>query len=252
MSDSTTRFSDRVGDYTRYRPHYPKGILPYLEQETGFNPSSIVADIGSGTGISTELFLEHGNKVYAVEPNRQMRAKAEELLGTYAGLISIDGTAEETGLGKESVDLIVAGQAFHWFDQMKAKKEFVRISRPGGFAALIWNERLISSAFEIDYEALILHYGSDYKTINHKNISDEKIAGFFSPWPSSLRVFENEQIFDFDGLAGRLRSSSYMPNEGNPKYEAMVADLWKLFEKYNSGGRVRVGYETKLYPGRIR
>ncbi|MDR3714333.1 MAG: class I SAM-dependent methyltransferase [Puia sp.] len=251
MSNSTTRFSDRVGDYTKYRPHYPKRILPYLEQETGFNAASTIADIGSGTGISTEPFLENGNKVYAVEPNREMRAKAEELLGSYARFISIDGTAEETGLGKASVDLIVAGQAFHWFDRTKTKTEFERISGPGAYAALIWNERLISSAFEIDYEALILHYGSDYKTINHKNIQDEEIAAFFAPRPSTLRIFENEQLFDLEGLTGRLRSSSYIPNESDPAYKAMVRDLENLFGKYNSGGRIRIGYETKLYLGKI-
>src|SRR5580693_7525844 len=162
MSNSTTRFSDRVEDYVKYRPHYPEIILSYLRDLYTFGPSWVVADIGSGTGISTELFLRFGNKVFAVEPNREMRLKAEELLAGYPGFVSVDGTAEATGLAAASVDLIVAGQAFHWFDPVKTRTEFVRIGRPGAVvgaaaragavAALIWNERLILSDFEREYE----------------------------------------------------------------------------------------------------
>src|SRR5579863_1256797 len=116
MSNSTTRFSDRVEDYVKYRPHYPKKILSYLQDRYAFGPGWVVADIGSGTGISTELFLRFGNNVFAVEPNLEMRSKAEELLAAHPGFRSVEGTAEATGLPGSSIDLIVAGQAFHWFD----------------------------------------------------------------------------------------------------------------------------------------
>ena len=238
-------------DYVKYRPHYPAALLTWLQTETGFEPSRIVADIGSGTGISTELFLRNGNKVYAVEPNDAMRAKAEELLAGYPGFVSVNGTAEATGLPDASVDLIVAGQAFHWFDPVKARKEFMRIARPGASAALVWNERLVLTDFEKEYEDLILRYGGDYKTINHKNIADLEIGAFFHPEAFVLRIFDNEQIFDFEGLKGRLLSSSYIL-KGGPDYEAMIRDLENLFARHQTGGKVRVGYETKLYTGRIR
>jgi SAM-dependent methyltransferase len=248
MSNSTTRFSDRVEDYVKYRPHYPDVILSYLRDLYTFGPGWVVADIGSGTGISTELFLRFGNKVFAVEPNREMRLKAEELLAGYPGLVSVDGTAEATGLTDSSVDLIVAGQAFHWFDPVRTRTEFVRIARPGAVAALIWNERLILSDFEREYEELILEYAGDYKTINHKNITDKQIGDFFHPQSFLLRSFENEQRFDFDGLKGRLLSSSYIPKEG-PRYVAMLDALKALFDRHVAGGQVRVGYETKVYTG---
>jgi SAM-dependent methyltransferase len=252
MSDSTTRFSARVGDYVKYRPHYPPEVLSYLQQEIRLDSSWTVADIGSGTGISTALFLNGGHKVFGIEPNREMRTKAEELLMPYSSrFISLSGTAEETGLPADSIDLIVSGQAFHWFDREKAKKEFTRIARAGAYAVLIWNERLVESDFEKDYEALILRYGGDYKTINHKNITDLQIGEFFYPQPFMVRIFDNEQIFDLEGLTGRLVSSSYIPREGDLGYDAMVADLGSVFEKYNSGDRVRIGYETKLYLGAI-
>jgi SAM-dependent methyltransferase len=251
MSNSTTRFSDRVEDYVKYRPHYPAVVIGYLQDTYSFLPDWVVADIGSGTGISSELFLAAGNRVEAVEPNREMRMKAEELLSGYPGFVSIDGTAEATGLPDASVDLIVAGQAFHWFEPVATRREFVRIARPGAVVALIWNERLILSAFEQEYEALILEYAGDYKTINHKNITDDRIGMFFHPQTFVLTVFDNEQLFDFEGLTGRLLSSSYIPKDG-PVHDAMMKALVALFERHQSGGRVRVGYETKVYTGVIR
>jgi SAM-dependent methyltransferase len=248
MSNSTTRFSDRVEDYVKYRPHYPEVILSYLRDHYGFGPGWVVADIGSGTGISTELFLRFGNKVFAVEPNREMRLKAEELLAGYPDFVSVDGTAEATGLADSSVDLIVAGQAFHWFDPAGTRTEFVRIARRVAAAALIWNERLILSDFEQEYEELILEYAGDYKTINHKNITDKQIGDFFRPQTFQLRVFENEQRFDFDGLKGRLLSSSYIPKEG-ATYVVMLVALKALFDRHALDGQVRVGYETKVYTG---
>lgn len=278
IMDSTKRFSDRVEDYVKYRPGYPDAVVRTL----GLEPWMVVADIGSGTGISTEPFLRRGNKVYAVEPNADMRAKAEELLGRYPGFVSVDGTAEKTGLEDSSVDLIVAGQAFHWFDPVGTRAEWVRIARSAGGggsagarggvrgdgglgaggslgaggaqegarAALIWNERLMVMPFEVEYEELILKYAGDYKTINHKNITGEQVGKFFAPEEYVLYQFENGQDFDFEGLKGRLLSSSYIPKEG-ARYEEMMKELGKLFGKYAERGMVRVRYDTKMYVGRI-
>lgn len=248
MSDNTTRFSDRVEDYVKYRPHYPAAILAYLQQTYSFDASWDVADIGSGTGISTELFLGNGNRVFAVEPNAEMRGKAEELLGDDAHFVSIDGTAEATGLAAGSVRLIAAGQAFHWFDAVKSRGEFLRILQPGGVVVLVWNERLTQSPFEAAYDALIERHGKDYKTTNHRNFSDGKIGSFYYPRAFVVMGFPNEQRFDFEGLRGRLLSSSYMPKSG-PGLAPMIEDLRRLFDQYQQGGRVRVGYETKIYSG---
>jgi len=250
MSNSTTRFSDRVEDYVKYRPHYPAAVISYLREVYQFNSEWVVADIGSGTGISTRMFLRNdnwaGNRVYAVEPNLAMRTKAEELLRGVPGFVSVDGTAEATGLPDAAADLIVAGQAFHWFDPVAARAEFVRIGKPGACVALIWNERLVVSDFEKEYEGLILEYAGDYKTTNHRNITDLEIGEFFKPQTFLMKSFDNEQLFDFEGLKGRLLSSSYVPKEGEV-FGAMIGALGRLFSRHQSGGRVRVGYETKLY-----
>lgn len=251
MSESTTRFSDRVEDYVKYRPHYPAAIIAYLQTTYSFDASWDVADIGSGTGISTELFLANGNRVRAVEPNAEMRGKAEEIFSREAGFVSVDGTAEATGLAAGSVGLVVAGQAFHWFDPVASRAEFVRILRPGGVVVLMWNERLAQSPFEAAYDALIERHGKDYKTANHRNISHLQIGNFYHPATYMLKEFPNEQWFDFEGLKGRLLSSSYMPKSG-PAYAPMIGDLRRLFDEYQQGGRVRVGYDTKVYSGVLK
>ena len=245
--DSKQRFSDRVADYVKYRPDYPEAILSALQ----VSPDWVVADIGSGTGISTELFLRAGCRVQAVEPNEAMRVKAEELLSHYPGFVSVNGTAEATGLAAGSFDLIIAGQAFHWFDPVSTRAEFVRISRPGAVVALIWNERLMELPFEKKYEELILQYAGDYKTINHKNITDSQIGDFFHPADFVLKQFLNWQDFDFDGLKGRLLSSSYIPKEGE-RFETMIRALDELFRQYAVNGKVRVRYDTKMYSGVLK
>ena len=249
--DNTQRFSNRVEDYVKYRPHYPEAVISWMRDNYYFDAQWEVADVGSGTGISTELFLRNGNRVYGVEPNAAMREKAEELLAGYAGFVSMNGTAEKTGLPDGAVNLVVAGQAFHWFEPDRARAEFVRILRPGGCVALIWNERKEASSFEKEYAELILQYAGEYKTVNHKNTGTPEMEHFFSPQPYRLQQFDNEQLFDAEGLRGRLLSSSYVPKEG-PVHEAMLKALADLFARHQSGGQVRVGYDTKLYMGVIR
>ena len=119
MSESVERFTSRVETYAKYRPGYPVEIIDLLKRECGLTPESIVADIGSGTGKSSEPFLAHGNVVFGVEPNAAMRDVAERLFRDQPRFRSIKGSAESTTLPDSSVDLITAGQAFHWFDPLK-------------------------------------------------------------------------------------------------------------------------------------
>ena len=156
-TDSTQRFSDRVENYIRYRPSYPAQVLETLRSECGLSASSTVADIASGTGIFSRLLLEDGNRVYGVEPNREMRQAAERLLADFRGFMSIAGTAEATTLPDQSVEFATAAQAAHWFDLPKARKEFARILKPQGWAVLIWNERCTDTTpFLREYEELLL------------------------------------------------------------------------------------------------
>jgi SAM-dependent methyltransferase len=246
--DPRKRFSNRVALYIRYRPGYPPEIIDLLKERIGFDSSKIVADIGSGTGILTRLFLENGNRVYGVEPNKEMREAGEEFLKAYPAFRSVDASAEETGLPDQSVDLVTAGQAFHWFDPAKARVEFKRILKPGGYVFFIWNERNIEkSAFVHAYEQLLLDFAFNYANEPRHGGDRELITHFFAGSAWQQVQLENSQEFDFEGLKGRLLSSSYAPLAGHPNYEPMIARLREIFDTYQTNGRVSFPYDTDIY-----
>ena len=250
--NSTTRFSDRVDNYIKYRPSYPIKVIQYLLEKQILTSTSVVADIGSGTGLSAELFLKNGNTVIGIEPNDEMRAAGEKLLANYPNFKSIKASAEQTTLPNGSVDLVIAGQAFHWFDIAKARVEIQRILKPGGYCALIWNDRKIGEAgFLKEYDDLILRFSKDYKEVNHQNIDASSFDLFFGKGRWAMEQFYNEQVFDLGGLKGRLNSSSYAPAEGTPNHLPMMEALQKLFDKYQKNNKVVIEYETKIYFGKI-
>ena len=241
------RFSNRVADYVKYRPGYPLEVIGLFRNDLGLQRDSVIADIGSGTGISAKLFLENGNTVYGVEPNAAMRAAAEDILKGFSSFKSIDGTAESTTLANESIDFIIAAQAFHWFEGGKTRIEFKRILKPGGYVALIWNERqLDTTEFLREYEKLLLKFANDYEKVRHENIDSEKLKSFFQT-DFEKATFPNVQVFDFEGIKGRLSSSSYMPAEGSEKYYPMINELKSLFDKHQESGKIKVFYDTNIY-----
>ena len=250
-ANPTERFSNRVENYIKYRPHYPGEILDYLSDKGILKKDSDIADVGSGTGILSELFLKNGNKVYGIEPNKEMREAGEEYLKQYTNFISVDGTSENIPLEKFSVDLITAGQAFHWFDIPKTKREFRRILKPEGRVILIWNVRwLDGTPFLTEYEELLIRFGTDYLKVRHENIDNNALNKFFSG-NYEHKTFYNEQVFDFESLKGRLLSSSYSPTEDMPVYKPMLNELEKIFNENNVDGRIIFPYDTNLYLGKV-
>ncbi|MHA1510487.1 MAG: class I SAM-dependent methyltransferase [Promethearchaeota archaeon] len=250
--DPTKRFSDRVENYVKFRPSYPIELINHLEKNKIISTGQNIADIGSGTGIFSKLLLNTNNNVYAVEPNKEMRLAAEKSLQNKPNFISVDGNAENTTLKENSIDIITAAQSFHWFDQQKAKKEFLRILKPNGFIVLIWNSRKSEgSPFLSEYENLLKSHCSDYSQVNHRNVGLEKIMHFINPKNFQRFSSQNEQIFDFEGLKGRLKSSSYTPSEEQPEYPMLMEDLEKLFRKFQLNGNVQFLYDCKMYFGPI-
>ena len=252
MKDPTQRFSSRVENYVRYRPGYPPAVIDLLRADCGLSEASVIADIGSGTGILSKLFLENGNRVLGIEPNREMREAGERLLRDYARFTSVAASAEDTTLGDCSVDFVTAGQAFHWFDRERARREFVRILTPGGWVVLVWNERRTDSTpFLRAYERLLLRYGTDYTAVNHSWIGPEILNAFFGSGGFRRRTFENRQIFDFEGVRGRLLSSSYAPEAGQPNHEAMLDELQRIFAAHQVDGTVTFEYDTTVQYGQL-
>jgi ubiquinone/menaquinone biosynthesis C-methylase UbiE len=249
--DAKQRFSGRVADYVRYRPSYPSALLELLRSECGLRSGHVIADIGSGTGLLSELFLKNGNRVYGVEPNKEMRQAGEEYLASYDGFSSIEGSAEATALDDSSIDFITAGQSFHWFEPDSARREFARILKPSGWMVIAWNDRRMEEApFTRAYENILERFGIDYKNVKDSYPEAERIRGFLNTF--SQRDLPNDQILDWESLRGRLRSSSFTPTEDHPNYGPMMEELRKLFDAYQQNGQVRMDYFTRIYYGQMK
>ena len=253
-SDSTTRFSARVPYYHLFRPRYPQAVLNTLG-DYGLTSESVVADIGAGTGISSELFLNYGCTVYAVEPNAEMRAASEHYYGDWLNFHAIDGTAEATTLAEGTIDMIAVAQAFHWFDHAAARTEFARVLRPDGHVALFWNDRADNvSPFVNEYNALMKRFDVEQEaTPRAKELlaSDEQLEEFFAPDGYDAHELANPVTYDWDGLQGRALSSSYAPLPGHERHEEMIAALREVYDRHQEGGRVRMDYVTRVYIGRV-
>lgn len=247
---STTRFTGRVANYVKYRPSYPEAILNLLDKEINFDQFKDVADIGSGPGKLSRLFLNNDNLVYGVEPNDEMREAGEKLLNDYINFISINGTAEFTTLADRSIDVIVSGQAFHWFDTEKAKVEFVRILKPGGYVVLIWNKRDTEvSPFMKDYENLVCECCPEYNI--DINIGEKAFNKFYGVKNFRMANFGHSQTFDFTGLKGRLLSASYAPVEGSANKE-ILNKLKNIFDKHSKNDKIKFVYNTIVYFGKVK
>jgi ubiquinone/menaquinone biosynthesis C-methylase UbiE len=247
-TDPTRRFSNRVENYVRYRPHYPAALLEQVVEQTGLQPGWTVADVGSGTGILARLFLENGNTVIGVEPNASMRAAGETWLANFARFKSVDGRAENTGLPDKNVELVAVGQAFHWFDPDATAREFRRILVPGGRTLLVWNTRLVeASPFMREYENLLVRDAVDYKAVDHRNVNADILGRFFETY--TRNTYDMKQLLDYPAFEGRLMSSSYAPAPEHEKYAAMSEGLRQLFDGHQRDGVVEMCYVTEMYCG---
>jgi SAM-dependent methyltransferase len=254
-NDSTRRFSDRVEYYVQSRPKYPPALLQFCQEKLGLRPGHVVADIGSGTGILSQLFLENGNLTLGVEPNGPMRSAAEASLAIYPNFQSVEGTAEATNLAESSIDFVIAGQAFHWFDRPRTRFEFRRILRPGGWVLLVWNDRrLDAGGFAGDYERVVQEFESDLKHVSHRRLTSSDATGlseFFGAAGFALEKFDNPQYLDLDGVLARAWSSSYLPLPCQPRSDLMEQRLRAAFADHAVGGKVRQDYTTELFYGQL-
>jgi ubiquinone/menaquinone biosynthesis C-methylase UbiE len=252
-TDSTKRFTDRVANYVKYRPGYPEEVIAHLEKEGSLVPDSTIADIGAGTGIFTKLLLEKGYKVYAIEPNDAMREEADRQLSHFEQYHSMTGTADKTGLSAGSMEMIVCAQAFHWFNTPETKTEFQRILKPGGKVALIWNNRDVEAdPFATAYDALLKTLsGGDYERVNHQNLTPADFERLYKDGKYALDKFPNQQVFDFEQMAGRAYSSSYVPAEDTEAGKAFKQQLKELFDTYQRDGKVIFRYNTEVYLGLV-
>ena len=249
ITNQLTRFSDRVEDYVKYRPGYPRAVLDFFIKDLGLIPTNTIADIGSGTGIFSRLLLQGGYQVIGVEPNREMRDAAERLFKSNPRFRSVGAQAEETGLSAHSVDCVTVAQAFHWFDHSRFRKECLRIIRPGGWTVLVWNMlQFADSRFGQAYEKIKSDFGIDYQDVKKESaIQGGAMDEFFGPAGFQKFSCPNEQRFDLEGLKGRLLSSSYIPAVGHPNFEPMMKRVEAVLRDHQQHGEVRMEYETIVF-----
>lgn len=249
--DPRARFTGRADVYQDNRPRYPEILLDILIRHCGLTLQSFIADVGAGTGLLTGLFLRRGYRVVAVEPNSDMRAICSQMQTKYSNLECVDANAEETGLPEHSIDLITVGQAIHWFDCPRTRKEFSRILRVGGWIALVENDRCVeSNLFHSEYESILREYGgADYSEVKSRHLSRQALEEFFAPSDMTVIEIPNEQKLDREGLAGRIVSSSYMPPPDHARYSAMCSTVDALFNRHQQNGFVRLEYVCRVHLG---
>jgi len=250
----TTRFTEKAKYYHATRPSYPKEVLMTIIQMINLepNPSYIIADIGSGTGKLSEVFLKYGFTVIGIEPNKAMREIGETEMKKYENFISMDGTAETTRIKDHSIDLIIAGQSFHWFNLAKTRKEFQRILKPDGYAMIVWNNRNTeSSHFFRDYETILKDFGTDYHEVTKTIIGKKEFSDFFGTESYETFHFKNTQQLDYEGIRGRLLSTSYVPTEKSESYPPMIQKLKQIFQKHQKNNLIELNYETIMYLSKI-
>ncbi len=247
------RFDGKSNIYAKYRPSYPIESLDFIFNELGVDSTSVIADIGSGTGIFTKLLLERGNTVYAVEPNGDMRAKAENDLCKYAKFHSVNGSAEKTTLTDNSVDCITVAQAFHWFNVEEFKKECKRILKPQGKVILVWNSRDEEHIINKENERINKEFCQKFNGFSggiSGPMKNQSILAFFNG-EYKTKNFENFIQFDKDGFIGRNLSSSYAPKENDKNYKEYIKALEDMFDKFSENGIMNCPHYTKYYYGEI-
>ncbi|MED5622454.1 class I SAM-dependent methyltransferase [Ideonella sp. BN130291] len=242
-------FSGKVADYIVSRPDYPAALFDALVQCGALPAGADVADIGAGTGLLTHALLQRGHRVTAVEPNDEMRSACDASLGAHPGYRSTSGRAEATGLAEASVDLITAAQAFHWFDVMPARHEALRILRPAGQVALVWNDRVGSDPLQVALDALFAEFGGSRRSAMLAHDDRSQVPEFFGGMPQQ-QDFAHQHRLDLAGLLSLVFSRSYMPARESDDGRRAVRAIEAVFARFADAGRVAMRYRTVLMLGR--
>jgi SAM-dependent methyltransferase len=242
MTEHGERFTGRVSDYEKFRLRYPIAVLDVLKERCGLTTSSVVADVGAGTGMLAKLFLENGNPVIAVEPNAEMREACERLRERYAGLSVVAAAAEATTLADASVDFVSVGRAWHWFDRKRAVVEFRRILRPRGWLVLVTNRRSKDASVDAkEYEEILMEFGTDYRELQSEYRVYDDMAPVFAEGAVVRETIHGEQILTLEEFLGQTQSSSVAPMPGDAKYAGMQQALRDFFARFQCDGTLRMG-----------
>lgn len=252
MVNNEEKFSGKATHYDYARPAYAESLLNTLYSDYGFSPQSVIADIGSGTGIFTEQLLKRGNKVYGVEPNTDMRKAGEERLKGYQNFVSVNGDAANTKLLNTSIDIITVAQALHWFPLEEFSKECKRILKPNGQVVIVYNQRC-NDFINKDVDAVVARYcdirnastGAAYIELKRKRINELYNGKFIEICKSNSLLMDKNKFLSY------WLSRSYAPREGDVNYKLFVNDIVSVFDKYAKDGLITLKQESMAYIGKV-
>ncbi|MCX9157293.1 class I SAM-dependent methyltransferase [Niveibacterium sp. 24ML] len=247
MSRAETRglFTEKVRDYIVGRPGYPDALVARLAERVGARAGQHLADIGCGTGLLAQTFLQHGYTVTGIEPNNAMREAGAQLLAVLPSFQMFSGTAEQTGLPDASVDGIVVGTAFHWFDQAPTRAEFARILRPGGWVALVGNERDVVSGADAALASLLAQFRSDAHE-QMRALEACAPAGFLGAGALHFELGHRLSL-DQAAFSALVFSRSYMPRPNSARRAEAEAAIETAFARYAAGGRYTLNYRATVF-----
>ncbi|NLB79720.1 MAG: class I SAM-dependent methyltransferase [Clostridiaceae bacterium] len=242
--------SERIENYLRYQPGYPRKLLNYLYEEVGFLRESVIADIGSGTGVLARLLLERGSRVVAIESDDRMRDIAERLLNDeFQRFVTLNATAENTTLFNESVNYIVCAHSLNGFCIDKCRDEFLRILKPSGVVVMIYNRLTQEEDFSKEYNYLQERYRIYPEKAECRELSEIEISEFYASTTYNQVSFPNRQSLDYEGARARLLSDRSLPEQGEDGYNDMINEFYKIFERYSQNRKIILNYITETYIG---
>lgn len=249
--NSKAKFTGKSSLYDRYRPGYPSRFFHELiSAYIGRKEKFVIADIGAGTGIFTELIASIGKEVVAIEPNDDMRSILKERMEGKQ-VRCVNGSAEKTGITDTSVDLVTVAQAFHWFDAAAFKKECQRILKKNGLVMLIWNSRDHTSKLNKETAKISKKYCPNFQGFSGGiNIEQLDLQQFFTNGYEHYAV-SNPLKMDKEHFIGRNLSASYAPKKEDYFYNEFVEELGFLFEKYNKEDTLLVPNDLHVYVGAV-
>ena len=243
-------FENKASKYLEGRPSYaPEAIYKLLNDFLSEN--DVVADIGSGTGIFAKEFVSKGFETYAVEPNSDMRIKAEEVLSNHTNFYSIDASAEDTRLNDKAISLITVASAFHWFDVVKFKQECIRILKDNGVVCIIFNVRIYDDFTKKQCE-ICKKYCNGFESLTHGYDKTLSLLESFFEGDYKTYIYNFPLEYSKHKFISRSLSSSYAPLPGSENYEPYISEMNALLDETFDGDAVRIANQTVMFVGKVK
>lgn len=243
-------FDGKAEVYARYRPDYAPQAIDAILAIAGLNKHSTIADLGAGTGMLARHFADRVGRVFAIEPNAEMRAVARSSLRRFTSLRVLDGTAQATGLPDRSVDAVTAGRAIQWFDPVPSRTEMQRILRPGGWLIVVrtpLTDAYSSAAIARLHDERISHHEKDRR--HHQPQADP--VDYFGDDNYIRLAYPCEAHESWPEFFGRVQSLSPSPRPDEPKYGEFARVAREIFDSGAVNGVLRLEYTTEVLMKRI-